>query len=251
MFRDLFSFAVGAIVALVSVIPYDAFAKKFETERAWFARIYRLGEIEARKALDVDWIGETQFWEDFEKECAKNAVAGMPTSATEDATTPPLPNGYNKVAEKFEKNPDLRMDPYSILNKTYLDNRDQIDKQALSSVMEARNADRTSQQVAAALSEHFPGDIIHPRMIRSTGSPGSEIDNGCRPLFAVKIPRTEESGSEFERRADLVATPDVVEPALERLLDEVELELEANANESNKNENEQPVIPAETLAGDA
>lgn len=252
MFRDFISFAVGAIVALASVIPYDAYTKKFEKERVWFARIWRVGEIEARTGLDVEWIEETHAWTDLQKECAKAAAEVVCKTEEVRAEWKKTPVGYGKIAEKFEKNPDLRMDPYSILNKTYLDNREQIDKQALSSVMEARNVKNTNlipkesdANIKKHLLKHFDEDV--PPVTISVGTRRvGEMHYNHTPIRTTEPPGSE---SEFERRADLVATPDVVEAVLERVLDEVELE--ANANEPNKNQNEQPVIAAETLAGDA
>lgn len=231
MFRDLFTFVMGAAIALFSV----DYTNKFEKERAWFARIWRVAEIEARTGLDVEWIEETQAWTGLQKECARTAAEVVIKTEEVRAKFKKTPVGYGKVAEKFEKNLELGMDPYDIRVETHLN-----DKKALEKMMEARNADRTSQQVAAALSKHFPGEPVATtmdnRMIRSTGSAGSEIERG--QIFSVKIPRMNDSGSEFERRADLVATPDV---------DVAPPKLEANMNASNQNE--QPVVSAETLAG--
>ena len=246
MFRDFISFAVGAIVALASVMPYDVCAKKFEKERAWFARIYRLGEIESRAGLDVEWIEETHTWTDLQKECAKTAAEVVCKTEAVRAEWKKTPVGYGKIAEKFEKN--LDPNPYDFINGL---ERGNGDKQVLSSVMEARNVKNTNlipkesdANIKKHLLKHFDEDV--PPVTVSIGT--RRIPNTHYNHTPI---RTTAEPPEFERRADLVATPDVVEPALERLLDEVEIELEANANESNKNENEQPVIPTETLAGDA
>lgn len=236
MFRDFVSFAVGAFVALISVMPYEKCMKPLYT---LITRMNRLSQMEVRTGLDVDWIGETQAWTNLQKECARTAArtcrqmvdAGVATKEkkVDENNCKPL----SKVAKQFEKNPDLHQNPYDLLNKA-------TDKQALSSVMEARNADRTSQQVAAALSKHFPSEPVGTDSIPRSLNRASSI---VRPIQTTEQQIT----SEMKRRADLVVTPDVadrtreapttIEPAqLERLLNEVADELDANVGNVTQNE---------------
>lgn len=241
MIRDLFTFMVGATSALFYFIPYEVYMMKINKEYTWFSRMWRVGEIEALTGLDVKWIEETQAWTGLQKECARKAAAV--SSKTEEevyADFKNTPAGYGKVTEKFEKNLNLGMDPYNIRGGTYFPDKDHH-KKALDSVMEERNADRPSQAAAlaalskqatlAALLKHFPDEPVAT----------ATIEHDRRPVIAVKIPRTEDNGSEFERRADLVAmsTSGVATST-------PEAELEANVNASDQNE--QPVVSAETLA---
>lgn len=260
MFRDFFSFAVGAIVALVSVMPYEKCMKSLKTNMesayAFIARMDRLAKIEVHTGLDVDWIEATRAWTGLQKECAKTAaetcqklgdpgINKMNNQRIDENNYKPLA----KVAKQFERNPDLGMDSYN-LTKTYLDNRDQIDKKALGSVMEARNADRSSKQLAEALSKHFPGEPVVNEIV-TRRIPGMANYTPQQPVFGPEIPRPVRSSGHHASHASelqhLVANPDVVverpAPALERLLDEVAGELDANPNDSTQNE-----YPSEAVA---
>ncbi len=251
MFRDLFSFAVGAIVALASVMPYEKCMKSLkdnlDSAYTFITRMDRLAQIEVRTGLDVDWIEATRAWTGLQKECARTAaetchkMGGAGVNKVKKSVDENNCKPLAKVAKQFERNPDLGMDPYN-LTKTYLDNRDQIDKKALDSVMEARNAVRTMNELV---------EVSEFRSIPGSLNP--------RPL-PIPIPKmvvvdrlnqsTEQLASDFEHRADLVATPDVVErpaPALERLLDEVACELDANPNASIQ-KNEHGVVSSEAVA---
>lgn len=256
MFRDFVSFAVGAFVALISVMPYEKCMKPLYT---LITRMNRLSQMEVRTGLDVDWIEETQAWTNLQKECARTAartcrqmvVVGVAKEKKVDENNcKPL----LKVVKQFEKNPDLHQNPYDLLNKA-------TDKQALSSVMEARNADRTSQQVAAALSKHFPSEPVGtdsetrpiPRSLNRASLHDRNVFGIVRPLQT-----TEQITSEMKRRADLVVTPDVadrtreapttIEPAqLERLLNEVAGELDENGGNVTQNEQHSTEVVASSL----
>jgi hypothetical protein len=248
MFRDFFSFAVGAIVALASVMPYDKCTKSLknniDSAYAFIARMQRIAEIEVHTGLDVDWIESTRDWTGAQKIAAINAVVKVNNVGESNNTQKALA----KVAKQFERNPDLGLNPYEILNKTYLDNRDQIDKKALDSVMEARNADRSTKQLAEALSKHFPGEPVQNNKMEFRSIPGSVNYTPPQPIVVPEIPppmriySEHVVASEFEHRADLVATPDVVE----RLLDEVAGELDTSTNASSQNE-----YPSEAVASDS
>ncbi len=255
MFRDLFSFAVGAIVALASVMPYEKCMKSFQNNvdsaYAFIARMDRLAKIEVHTGLDVDWIEATRDWTGLQKECAKTAAetcqklgdAGLVEVNNKRIDK----NNYKplaKVAKQFERNPDLALSPYDILNKTYLDHEHRINKQALGNVMEARNADRTTKELAEALSKHFPGETVPTGngVMEFRSIPGSVNYTPPQPVVVPEVPRPirtvpEQVASEFEQRADLVATPDVVER--ERVSDE----LDANERKSTQNE-----YPSEAVA---
>lgn len=254
MFRDFFSFTVGAIVALMSVMPYEKCMKSFknnvDSAYAFIARMDRLAKIEVHTGLDVDWIEATRTWTDLQKECAKTAAetchklgeAGVKVNnkRVDQNNYKPLA----KVAKQFERNPELALSPYDLLNKTYLDNREQINKQALSNVMEARNADRTTKELAEALSKHFPGEPVPTGngVMEFRSIPGSVNYTPPQPIVVPEVPRPirtvpEQVASEFEQRADLVATPDVV------VRERVSGELDANERKSTQNE-----YPAEAVA---
>lgn len=242
MFRDLFSFAVGAIVALMSVMPYEKCVNK---TRIWVAKITRVAEIEARTGLDVEWIDETHTWTGLQKECAKTAAETC--RKMEDAGLVHRLHGIekkpcSKVAKQFEAKDLQNVEHNSNVFKTL--EKAQADKQALENVFEAKNVFHGEKQASNAerlLKQFEDVASVHlkPKLVRILDEVAGELDRRMDIVTKLKL--------------EAMETPS----KLERILDEAELEfeqtpvaLQTNANDHSQND-QHVDAPTETVAGDS
>lgn len=288
MFRDLFSFAVGAIVALISVMPYEKCVNK---TRIWVAKISRVAEIEARTGLDVEWIDETHTWTGLQKECAKTAAETCRKMA--DAGLVHKLHGIekkpcSKVAKQFEAK-DLQNVEHTNPNMfipgsyQYRMQKAQMDKQTLEKVIDEKNVfhgenhDLYLRENVAnnfeRLMKHFEDEDVPPsERLRGIYEQDPhlpsvlKIATTSQPVEKCETPSKlgrilDEVAGELDRRMDIVtklkAEAMETPSKLERILDEAELEFEQTpvALQTNTNDhlqNDQHVdAPTETLAGDS